>query len=237
MKRTTTTTGIQRQHQSAEDDSDGPRSSEDVLLGPEDALTRVQSPDSSESIALPSLLPISHFIEHVIGYRKVIVSPGHSHVQLIFLDRSLWVSSYDLPMSQIHKRRPSLTHRQNSERKPRSRSPHPAFPSTLHSAIRREAETTATRPFPTKRPSLPTTTSSHSPTPPDRPYYTRHLFIPDDWISSNYSNTHRDAGGQSNSMLFILAGPKQGELVFVRRGEVLVIKNAFLPGTGKRVEL
>ena len=212
-----------------------PRSSETALLAPEDALTRVLSPDSANLTALPVLLQISHFIEHVIGYRRVVVSSGHSHVQLIFLDRALWVSSYDLPVSQIHKRRPSLSHRQSSERRPRSRSPHPASPPILPATFPGRLETSTLHSTPTKRPSLPTTTSSHSPNPVDRPHYTRHLFIPDDWISSNYSNTQREASG--SSMLFILAGPKQGDLVFVRRGEVAVIKNAFLAGTGKRVEL
>lgn len=53
--------------------------------------------------------------------------------------------------------------------------------------------------------------------------YTRHFFIPDDWISSNYSN----ANGQ---LLFTHGGTKEDCLIFVKKHEVVVIKNPFVNG-------
>jgi len=50
--------------------------------------------------------------------------------------------------------------------------------------------------------------------------YKRHLFIPDDWISSNYSNA-------TSELLFVLGGPKDDCLIFVKKHEVAVIKSPF----------
>lgn len=50
--------------------------------------------------------------------------------------------------------------------------------------------------------------------------YSRHFFIPDDWLSSNYSNIH----GQ---LLFVVAGAREDCLVFAKKHEVAVIKNPF----------
>jgi hypothetical protein len=114
---------------------------------------------SATSAALrASLLPVSHLIEHIIGFRN-------EGKQLIFLNKSLWVCSYELvPLSSSTKRRPS----------------------TDSGVVE----------------------------------YARHLFIPDDWISSNYSNTN-------SQLLFVLGGVRQDCLVFVKKHEVAVIKQPF----------
>ena len=106
-----------------------------------------------------SLLPVSHLIEHIIGFRN-------DGKQLIFLNKALWVCSYDLvPLKSNNFRRPS----------------------TDRGVIE----------------------------------YTRHLFIPDDWISSNYSNANRQ-------LLFMLGGVRQDCLIFVKTHEVAVIRQPFL---------
>ena len=204
----------------------------DGLRAHDDTLKGAQSTSSYEQAAIPFLLPVSPVIQHIIGYRKTTTSPRHSHTQLIFLDRSLWVSSYNLLVPKDHKRRTGLAPRQMSERGPHSQYSQPVLPLATSSTVPGSLEINAPIQTSSVPSPLPTTKASQSSRPPERPYYTRHLFIPDDWVSSNYSNTQRE-----NSMLFILAGPKQGDLVFVKRGEIAVIKNAFLPGTGKRVEL
>ncbi|KIW98146.1 uncharacterized protein Z519_01730 [Cladophialophora bantiana CBS 173.52] len=50
--------------------------------------------------------------------------------------------------------------------------------------------------------------------------YTRHFFIPDDWISSNYNNA-------TSQLLFVLGGTKEDCLVFVKKHEIAVIREPF----------
>jgi hypothetical protein len=50
--------------------------------------------------------------------------------------------------------------------------------------------------------------------------YARHLFILDDWISSNYNNT-------TSQLLFVLGGVREDCLVFVKKHEVAVMKQPF----------
>lgn len=116
------------------------------------------SPSATAAALRASLLPVSHLIEHVIGIRN-------EGKQLIFLDKNLWVCSYDLVRSSS-----------TSARKP----------STDHRVME----------------------------------YARHLFIPDDWISSNYSSTN-------SRLLFVLGGVRRDCLVFVKKHEVAVIKQPF----------
>lgn len=113
-----------------------------------------------------SLLPVSHLIEHVIGVRD-------EGKQLIFLDKDLWVCSYELESSSLSSARRA---------------------STDHSVVE----------------------------------CTRHLFIPDDWISSTYSSANSE-------LLFILGGIRQDCLVFAKKHEVAVIKQPFAHSERRRV--
>lgn len=78
--------------------------------------------------------------------------------------------------------------------------------------------------------------ASTNPTHQNAIEYTRHIFIPDDWLSSTYTNSGTASSTQC-SLLFVLGGVADELLIFVKKHEVAVIKEAFSQGEKVRFEI